>query len=82
MALLATYPDLTQPLGRAHLAYSLSPSSSLMPFPLNLVNQKLALPVMSHLWWLMTRRASRLVVSKGLEGLSGQMEATFVGGAK
>ncbi len=25
MALLATYPDLTQPLGRVHLAYSLSP---------------------------------------------------------
>jgi hypothetical protein len=34
---------------------------------------------MSHLW-LMTGRASssRLVVNKRLEGLSGQMEATFI----
>jgi hypothetical protein len=53
-----------------HLTYSLFPSPGLEPFPLNSVN----------LWWLMTGWASnsRLVVSKGLEGFSGQMEATFI----
>jgi hypothetical protein len=44
MALLATYPDLTLPMGRDHPACYISPSPSLVPFPLNSVNQKLVSP--------------------------------------
>jgi hypothetical protein len=48
MALLATYPVLTYPLGRAHLAYSLSPSPRLVPFPLNSVSPACHEPLVAH----------------------------------
>jgi len=67
-------------LGRAHPAYYLSLSHSLVPFPLTKVigfSPQFSQPEASPAWLA----PDRLVVREGLESLSGQTEATFAGGS-